>query len=352
MGAGATENDVDEMMSILDLHPMTPSALTGTGSAGSGSVLENLSGPSSARLDLDKDASDARDRQITCSSEQFVKGMKNFLTKENESALEKFKAAARKVSNELGVIRVLRGAFASPSHTPRNPSPGVPDAMGSEADEYGGYGQQHLADGASVNSGTPVTNNTPINSARTSMNSARGPMSARLNMFMYARGAYQPQRSMLPNSPRGMLDIEVTGRDGMRADSFDPIMTARLDTARSNLMLSPRLGGSSNTGQSQYSPASSSLHKQKYHDNNNHHPSSSSSNHHNYHNNNEYSGKQGNNSQTGSASGRSPVGGGGGGYSITKHLSNIDENGDIPGGQGSDHGDNASEMEENDSVYR
>ena len=196
MGAGATESDVDEMMTILDLQPSI-----GSGS-GKGTDDSVSGGSTSARLDLDKDGSDSRDRQVTCSSEQFLRGMKSFLAKENESALDKFKAAARKVSNELGVIRVLRGAFASPSNTPRLSDTMAGGGVGTEADEYGSYGQQQqqMADGASVNNnGTPMNNGTPINSARTPINSARGPMSARLNMFMYARGAYQPQRSMLPN---------------------------------------------------------------------------------------------------------------------------------------------------------
>ena len=192
MGAGASESDVDEMMAILDLHPSTPTVPTTT--TGSGNVE-----PSSGSLaEFEKERAESQDKQVTCSSEQFVRGMKAFLAKENETALDKFKAAARKVSNEMGVIRALRGAFASPVNTPRNPSPGVPD--GSEADDYGGYGHHQMADGTPINSnGTPVNNGTPINSARTPINSARGPMSARLNMFMYARGAYQPQRSMLPN---------------------------------------------------------------------------------------------------------------------------------------------------------
>ena len=144
----------------------------------------------------------------------------------------------------------------------------------------------------------------------------------------------------------------------MRADSFDPINTARLDTARSNLMLSPRLGpslNSNNTPRQQYSPASS-LQKPK-HDGSNHHTSSSSSGHHNFsnstHNTDYSSGKGGHqvtgyNSQTSNSSGRSPTGG----YSVTKQLSNIDENGDVPNAHDADHEDNGSELEDNDSIYR
>ena len=144
----------------------------------------------------------------------------------------------------------------------------------------------------------------------------------------------------------------------MRADSFDPIMTARLDTARSNLMLSPRLGSSihnnnnNNTSQQQYSPASSSLHKQKY--SGDHHSSSSSSNNHNY-SNLDHSCKQGQqqsggyNAQNSNNSGRASVGGG---YTINKHLSNIDENSYMPSVPDADHEDNGSELEDNDSIYR
>jgi hypothetical protein len=97
--------------------------------------------------------------------EHFRKWWKAFVASQKETPLHRFKIAARKISQEIAAVNILRGPLASPARTPRD-------------------NLEELS--------------APYSARRDS---------AMSRLYMYARGAYQPHRSTAMHSPRG-IDVE------------------------------------------------------------------------------------------------------------------------------------------------